>query len=102
MLKASSQTGPHPPSEAILHFSDQPKFWCPTEADDAPTLEVEFLENRVVTAVELRGDPDGGGHIEHAQINYKKLVFAENCIAPSVSVPLGLHTYTVWIWGAHI
>ena len=52
--------------------------------------------------MELRGDPDGGGHIEHAQINYKKLVFAENCIAPSVSVPLGLRTYCLDLGGPYI
>jgi hypothetical protein len=96
-LKASSQTGPHPPSEAILHFSDQPKFWCPTKDDHTPTLEVEFRENRVVTAVELRGDPDGGGHIEHAQINYKKLAFAEDCTAPS---PKGLKKIVIEKGGA--
>ena len=85
-VKASSQTGPHPPSEAVLHFSDNPQFWCPTDGDQTPTLEVEFRENRIVTALELRGDPDTDGHIEQAGLNYKKLVFAQDCTAPSVSV----------------
>ena len=85
-MEASSQTGPHPPSEAILHFSDEPQFWCPKETDHAPLLEVEFRENKVMTTLELRGDPEGGCHIEQAGLNYKKLVFAAECIAPSVSV----------------
>ena len=85
-LKASTQEGPLPVSEAVIHFSDLSSFWCPKPEDQSPTLEVEFCQNKVVTAVELRGDPDSGGHIREAELNYKKLVFAKDCTAPAVSV----------------
>ena len=40
----------------------------------------------MVTAVELRGDPDSNtGHIKKAELSYQKLVFAEDCTAPGVS-----------------
>ena len=51
----------------------------------SPTMEVEFSENRVVTSIELRGDPDTGSHIHEAILNCKKLLFTKECSAPAVS-----------------
>ncbi len=52
--------GVHPSSlgyEAILKFTDDPpKFWTPAMTDDNPSLTVHFKQNRVITAIELRGE----------------------------------------------
>ncbi len=52
--------GIHPSSlgyEAILKFTDDPpKFWTPAMADLSPSLTVHFKQNRVITAIELRGE----------------------------------------------
>lgn len=67
-----------------MQFSDRPRFWCPDVRDPAPTLEVEFKQNRVVTAVEIRGNPEVKGHVKKADLNYRKFVFTKDCSAPNV------------------
>ena len=45
--------------EAILKFTDPPQFWTPAKADRTPSLIVQFKQNRIITAVELRGEMKG-------------------------------------------
>ena len=76
-IRSSSHVGQHKPSEAILQFSDDPKFWNPDVNDPAPTLEVVFSSNRVMTALEVRGDSKfKDDHLKRAVLNYRKLVFS--------------------------
>ena len=86
-IKASTHVGPYAAGEAILQFSDEPRFWCPDVKDLTPTLEVEFNKNHIMTALEVRGDPKVKGHIQDAELNYRKLVFCDECSAPKVSKP---------------
>ena len=85
LIRASTHTGSLGVSDAILQFSDTPHYWCPMADDPTPTLDVEFSRNRVVTALEVRGDPSGAGHIKEATLNYRKLLFHTVCEAPHVS-----------------
>lgn len=44
------------PQDVILQFSDpKPSFWAPVYMDQQPFIEVEFRENHIITAVEIRG-----------------------------------------------
>jgi len=44
------------PQDVILQFSDpKPSFWAPVYLDQQPFIEVEFRENHIITAVEIRG-----------------------------------------------
>ena len=72
-------------NDAILQFSEEPHFWCPDKNDATPTLEVEFEKNRIMTAVEVRGDPEVKGYVQKADLIYRKLVFHTTCSAPDVS-----------------
>ena len=54
-LKSTSHTPSYPLNEAILQFSDHPKFWIPSPQDTSPCLEVQFQENHIITTVEIRG-----------------------------------------------
>ena len=46
--------------EIILQNSGPQTFWCPSPSarDPRPCLEVEFKDNHVITAIELKGIPN--------------------------------------------
>ena len=54
-MRYTTHVGQYNPKEAILDFSDQPKFWIPDPQDTNPILEVEFRNNYVITGLEIRG-----------------------------------------------
>ena len=74
----------HTPSDAVLQYSGESKFWVPDPEDPDPVLEVEFASNRVLTAIEIRSDPRVEGHMTKGSLFYRKLVYTGNHGAPEV------------------
>jgi hypothetical protein len=58
-IKWSSFEGTLPSSKGhqiILQGADSPQtYWTPVAQDAHPSLEVEFVDNYVITAMELKG-----------------------------------------------
>ncbi len=42
--------------EAILRFTDPPQYWTPVKEDHAPELTIKFKKNKIISAIEFRGN----------------------------------------------